>query len=79
LLIGSRLRIFFGVTRHEGANAVNLAQRLLKAGALPPEQLSQALHRQKKFRGFLAHHLIALDLMEPEALAQFVSPYPPKL
>jgi predicted ATPase with chaperone activity len=68
--------MLFGVTRQKGVNAVNLAKRLLKAGALPPEQLSQALHRQKKFRGFLAHHLIALDLMEPEALAQFTSPYP---
>jgi len=56
---------------------VNLARRLLKAGALSREQLGQALHRQKKFRGFLANHLIALGLMDPEALAPFVPPYPP--
>jgi hypothetical protein len=56
---------------------VNLAKRLLKAGVLSSEQLGQALHSQKKFRGFLGDHLIALGLMEPEALAQFVPPYPP--
>ena len=56
---------------------MNLAKRLLKAGALSPEQLGQALHSQKKFRGFLGDHLIALGLMEPEALAQFTPPYPP--
>jgi len=55
---------------------VNLAKRLLKAGALPREQLGQALHRQKQFRGFLASHLIALGLMDAEALAPFVPPYP---
>jgi hypothetical protein len=61
---------------NEGGNAVNLAKRLLQAGALSPEQLGQALHSQKKFRGFLGDHLIALGLMAPEALAQFTPPYP---
>jgi hypothetical protein len=58
-------------------NAVNLANHLLKAEVLSQEQLGQALHRQKKFRGFLADHLIALDLMDPEELAKFVPSYPP--
>jgi predicted ATPase with chaperone activity len=56
---------------------VNLATRLLKARALPPELLSQALHRQKKSRGFLGNHLVDLGIMDPEILARFVSPYPP--
>ncbi|OHE30268.1 MAG: hypothetical protein A3K40_05545 [Syntrophobacterales bacterium RIFOXYC2_FULL_60_23] len=56
---------------------MNLAKRLLKAGALSPEQLGQALHSQKKFRGFLGDHLIALNLMEPEALVPFTPSYPP--
>jgi hypothetical protein len=56
---------------------VNLAKRLLKAGALSPEQLGRALHSQKKFRGFLGDHLVALGLMEPEALARFTPPHPP--
>jgi hypothetical protein len=56
---------------------VNLATRLLKARALSPEQLSQALHRQKKSRGFLASHLLDLGIMDPEELAKFISPYPP--
>jgi len=57
--------------------AMNLAKRLLKAGALSPEQLGQALHRQRKFRGFLANHLLDLGLMEPEELGKFVTYYPP--
>jgi hypothetical protein len=56
---------------------VNLAKHLLKAEVLSQEQLGQALHRQKKFRGFLADHLISLDLMDPEELAKFVPPDPP--
>ena len=56
---------------------MNIAKRLLQAGVLSPEQLGQAVHRQKKFRGFLGDHLIALGLMEPEALVQFAPPYPP--
>jgi hypothetical protein len=56
---------------------VNLATRLLKARALPPELLSQALQQQKKSRGFLGNHLLELGIMDPEGLAKFVSPYPP--
>lgn len=56
---------------------MNLAKRLLQAGVLSPEKLGRALHSQKKFRGFLGDHLIALGLMEPEALAQFTPPDPP--
>jgi hypothetical protein len=55
---------------------VNLANRLLKAEVLSPEQLGQSLHRQKKLRGFLADHIIALGLMKPEGLADFVPPFP---
>jgi predicted ATPase with chaperone activity len=56
---------------------VNLAKRLLKAGVLSPEQLGQALHRQKQHRGYLANHLVALDLMTREEVAKFVPSYPP--
>lgn len=55
---------------------MNLATRLLKAKALPPEQLSQALHRQKKSRGFLGNHILDLGIMDPAGLAKFMSPYP---
>ena len=55
---------------------MNLATRLMKAKALIPEQLSQALHRQKKSRGFLANHILALGLMEQSELAKFVAPAP---
>lgn len=56
---------------------MNLAQRLLKAEALTPEELAPALHRQKKYRGFLAKHLLDLKLIEPEKLAKFVHSCPP--
>lgn len=56
---------------------MNLAKRLSKAEVLSPEQLGQALHRQKRYRGFLADHLIALGLMDPEAVAAVVPSYPP--
>ena len=56
---------------------MNLAQRLVKAGVLEPEQLAPALFRQKKSRGFLAKHLLDLKLVEPEVLAEFVYAYPP--
>jgi hypothetical protein len=56
---------------------VNLANRLLKAQALSREQLGLALHRQKRYRGFLADHLLDLGFMEPGQLARFVSPAPP--
>jgi hypothetical protein len=56
---------------------LNLATRLLKARALSPELLSQALYRQKKSRGFLGNHLLDLGIMDPEGLAKFTSPYPP--
>lgn len=56
---------------------MNLAKRLQKAEVLSQEELGQALHRQKKFRGFLANHIIALGLMEPEEVAAFAPSYPP--
>ncbi len=56
---------------------MNLAQRLLKARLLTPVQLGQALYRQKKYRGFLADHILKLKLLDPEVLAQHVKSYPP--
>src|SRR5665647_1460230 len=56
---------------------MNLAQRIVKAGVLETEQLAPALFRQKKSRGYLAKHLLDLNLVEPEVLAQFVHAYPP--
>ena len=56
---------------------MNLAQRLLKAEILTPEQLAPALYRQKKNRGFLAKHILDLKLLEPEVLDSFIYPYPP--
>ena len=56
---------------------MNLAQRLVKAGVLEPEQIAPALFRQKKSRGYLAQHLLDLNLVEPEILAPFVHAYPP--
>ncbi len=55
---------------------MNLSNRLLKAEVLSSEQLGQALHRQKKLRGFLADHIISLGLMDPEAVAAFTPAYP---
>ena len=56
---------------------MNLAQRIVRAGVLEPEQLAPALFRQKKSRGYLAQHLLDLKLVEPEVLAEFVYAYPP--
>jgi predicted ATPase with chaperone activity len=56
---------------------VNLAKRLLKAGLLSQDQLGQALHRQKKYRGYLADHLLALGLLEPGVVSSFGLDYPP--
>jgi hypothetical protein len=56
---------------------MNLAKRLLQANVLSTEQLGQALHRQKKHRGFLADHVAALGLMETGPLSEFVPAYPP--
>jgi hypothetical protein len=56
---------------------MNLAQRLVKSGVLEPEQLAPALFRQKKSRGFLAYHLLSLNLVEPGVLAHFIHDYPP--
>ncbi len=56
---------------------MNLANRLLKAGILTIEELAPALRRQKKFRGFLAKHLLELKLVEPEVLNDFVYDRPP--
>ena len=55
---------------------MNLAQRLLRADILSAEQLAPALYRQKKYRGFLAKHLLDLNLVDPGVLAQFVQAYP---
>ncbi|MGP8049941.1 MAG: ATPase [Desulfobaccales bacterium] len=56
---------------------MNLAQRLLNAGVLTPEQLAPALFQQKRNRAFLAKHLLDLDLVEPEVLKGFLPPEPP--
>jgi hypothetical protein len=56
---------------------MNLAERLLKAEVLTQEQLARALDRQRLYRGFLAKHLLDLNLIDPEVLGRFVSPYPP--
>jgi hypothetical protein len=56
---------------------MNLAERLLKEKVLTPEQLGLALNRQKKQRGYLAKHLLELNLVEPEVLARFSAPFPP--
>jgi hypothetical protein len=55
---------------------MNLAERLLKAQVLTPEQVGRALDRQKIYRGFLAKHLLDLNLIDPETLARYVTPYP---
>jgi hypothetical protein len=55
---------------------LNLTNRLLKAKVFAPAQLAPALHRQKRLRGFLGNHLLDLGLMDPDELAQFISPYP---
>ena len=56
---------------------MNLARRLLNANLLSSEQLVPALNRQKKHRGYLADHLVALGIMEPGKLADFMPSYPP--
>ncbi len=56
---------------------MNLAQRLLKAGVLTSEELAPALYRQKRLRGFLAKHLLDLNIIAPDQLSQYVYPYPP--
>ncbi|MBM4284560.1 MAG: ATPase [Deltaproteobacteria bacterium] len=56
---------------------MNLAQRLLKAGVLNPEQLGAALSRQKKYRGFLGRHLLELNLLDAEVLSRYTPAYPP--
>jgi hypothetical protein len=56
---------------------MNLAERLLKERILTREQLGLALRRQKKQRGYLAKHLLELNLVEPEVLAKLAPPFPP--
>lgn len=56
---------------------MNLAQRLIKAGVLTADELAPALYRQKKSRGFLAKHLLDLNLVAPEVLESFIDPHPP--
>ncbi len=55
---------------------MNLAKRLLEEHLLTPEQLDKALHRQKKYGGFLADHVVALGLLDPKTLAAVVPSYP---
>ncbi|MCL6622062.1 MAG: ATPase [Syntrophobacterales bacterium] len=57
---------------------MNLAQRLLQAKILTPEQLGLALARQKRQRGFLAKHLLELNLVTPEELKSLLPPFPPE-
>ena len=55
---------------------MNLAQRLIKAKVVTPEELAPAIYRQKQHRGFLGDHLLELELVDPGVLARFVHPYP---
>lgn len=57
---------------------MNLAQRLLKEKILTPEQLGLALARQKRYRGFLAKHLLDLNLVTPEVLQSLTPAFPPE-
>jgi hypothetical protein len=57
-------------------DAMNLAQRLLKEKVLTKEELAPALFRQKRYRGFLAKHLLDLKLVEPEVLESFIPAHP---
>ncbi len=54
---------------------MTLAERLCRAKVLTPAQMEQALARQKKYRGYLAKHLLALNLVDPEILASFSLPH----
>ncbi|MGB7910632.1 MAG: hypothetical protein WCF59_00225 [Desulfobaccales bacterium] len=56
---------------------MNLAERLLKAGVLTPEQLAPALYQQRRNRAFLSKHLLDLKIVEPEVLKPFLHPDPP--
>ena len=56
---------------------MTLAERLRRAKVLTPAQMEQALARQQKYRGHLAKHLLALDLVDPEILASFLTTSPP--
>lgn len=56
---------------------MNLAERLLREKILTREQLGLALKRQQKMRGYLAKHLLELNLVEAEVLARFAPPFPP--
>lgn len=56
---------------------MTLAERLLKENLLTVEQLKEAQMRQRRERGSLTRHLLELNLVTPEVLAQFAPPFPP--
>ncbi len=56
---------------------MNLAERLLKEKVLTQEQLGVALARQKRQRGYLAKHLLELNLVAAEVLERLTPPFPP--
>ncbi len=56
---------------------MNLAQRLLKEKIVTQEQLGLALARQKRQRGYLAKHLLELNLVEAEVLQRLTPEFPP--
>jgi len=55
---------------------MNLAQRLLEEKVLTPDQLKLAQINQKRKRGSLAKHLMELNLVSPEVLAQLSPAFP---
>jgi hypothetical protein len=56
---------------------MTLADRLRRANVLTPDQMEEALTRQHKYRGYLAKHLVALNLVDPEILSSFLTASPP--
>ena len=57
---------------------MTLAERLYRAKILTTFQLEQALARlEQKYRGYLAKHLLALNLVDAEILAPFQTTAPP--
>ena len=56
---------------------MTLAERLRRANVLAPAKMEQALAHQQKYRGYLAKHLLTLNLVDPDILASFLSTFPP--
>jgi hypothetical protein len=56
---------------------MNLAQRLIKENVLTPEQLRVAQKSLKSKQCSLSRHLVDLNLVSPEVLAQYTPKFPP--